>query len=553
MPALTATELLLSRALLALVPARVDGVDVVVVADLEDAAVLVLDDHGRALLRRVGRDVQKVFAFDDAKSAQRWLLARGIDIARPACRLTLETLTKNDAMWTAADVEVVATSTSTALSRAQALAKAIEPLLQRLDDNGHKKVARLECLVTRAFAAVERRGLPIDVDLWRRLVDGEKQKAVAAREKVFELAGHHVERDLFGVPSLNLDAESDVRALLVRATGQTLETTSKYALAALKHPLADAILAFREPWKIVTTYGDSFLQHASDRPVEPDAEGRHIARIRSNFVPLGASTGRVACREPNLQNLPKDQRFHDALRAPAGRRLITADYATCELRIVAELAEDPVFVAAFDRGEDLHSTVATSMFGVKVSKTENSELRQRAKAINFGLVYGMGPGALASSLNVDRAAGEELLARYFKTFPRIRDYLDGAVDVALKKGYSETVLGRRLVYDKATLTGDNARGELSRIMKNMPIQGTSADMTKLAMVRIHERLTGKAGVDADAGLVNTVHDELVVECAEADADRVAELVREEMAGAHSTLLRRVPPLVEVHVGAVWHH
>ena len=549
-----AAELLLSRGLLALVPARVDGVDVIAIASIDDTAVLVLDDHGRSLLRRFGRDVQKVFAFDDAKAAQRWLLARGTDIARPICRLTLETLTKNDAMWSSAtDTQVVATTTTTALSRASSLMQSIEPLLARLDDNGHKKVARLECLVTRAFAAVERRGLPIDVDLWKRLVDGEKQKAVAAREKVYELAGDHVERDLFGVPSINLDAESDVRALLVRATGQTLETTSKYALAALKHPLADAILAFREPWKIVTTYGDAFLQHANDRPDVADAEGRHIARIRSNFVPLGASTGRVACREPNLQNLPKDQRFHDALRAPAGRRLITADYATCELRIVAELAEDPVFVAAFDRGEDLHSTVATSMFGVKVSKTENSELRQRAKAINFGLVYGMGPGALASSLNVDRAAGEELLARYFKTFPRIRDYLDGAVDLALKKGYSETVLGRRLVYDKATLSGDNPRGELSRIMKNMPIQGTSADMTKLAMVRIHERLTGPAGVDADAGLVNTVHDELVVECAEKDADAVAEIVRDEMAGAHSTLLRRVPPLVEVHVGAVWHH
>ncbi len=546
---LNAAALLLGRSLLALVPARADGVDVVVVADLDDdVAVLELDEHGRALLARAARDHRRVFVFHDAKSAQRWLLARDVDVARPVCRLTLEALTRDDTMWTGSDDSGVP-SLQTARTRVSTLLPAIEGLLARLDDNGHKRVARLECLVTRAFAAVEHRGLPIDIDLWQRLVDGEKAKVASARQLVFELAGEHVVRDLFGVPDLNLDSDVDVRALLSRATGQNLESTSKHLLAQLKHPLADAVLAYREPWKIVSTYGDSFLDYA-ERPAALDADGRRIGRIRSNFVPLGASTGRVACREPNLQNLPKDQRFHDALRAPAGRQLITADYATCELRIVAELAEDPVFVAAFDRGEDLHSTVATSMFGVKVSKTENSELRQRAKAINFGLVYGMGPGALASSLGVDRAAGEELLARYFKTFPRIRDYLDGAVDLALRKGYSETVLGRRLVYDKAVVAADNARGELSRIMKNMPIQGTSADMTKLAMVRIHERLAGSSD---DAGIVNTVHDELVVECRTDDAERIAVLVREEMEGAHTALLRRVPPLVEVHVGAVWVH
>jgi DNA polymerase-1 len=551
----TAATLLLSKALLALVPARVDGVDHVVVAAHDGDAVLVLDDHGTALLRRSARNSSRVFVFDDAKATQRWLLARGVDVLRPVCRLTLETLTRNDTMWGGADVDVVASALPTARGRAVRLLDGLEALLQKLDDNGHKKVARLECLVTRAFAAMEARGLPIDVDRWRSLVDEEKQKAAAAKAKVLELAGDHIPRDLFGVAELNLDSEADVRALLVRVTGQALETTSKFTLATLQHPLADAVLAWREPQKIVTTYGDAFLAFAADRPALPDDEGRHIARIRSTFVPLGASTGRVACREPNLQNLPKDQRFHDALRAPAGRVLVTADYATCELRIVAELAEDPVFIAAFDRGDDLHSTVATSMFGVPVSKTENSELRQRAKAINFGLVYGMGPGALASSLGVDRAAGEELLARYFKTFPRIRDYLDGAVETALRKGYSETVLGRRLVYDRSVVTGENARGELSRIMKNMPIQGTSADMTKLAMLRIHERLTPPRldGGTSDAGLVNTVHDELVVECRADDADRVSSLVRDEMEGAHRTLLRRVPPVVEVHVGPVWHH
>ena len=557
---------LLRRSLWGLAAWREDGVDGLHFVSLDpeggNAIDVVVDEQHLPFLSALFLGTERVFVCADAKPLLRWLLRRGLDVARPLCVHTLNLLAKGDLIeqdprtGPADDVfghrggspEVVG-DRGRAHRRAKDALLAVEPLLGRLDDGGERRVARLECLVTRAFAGLEHRGLPIDFDRWRALVDDEKQAAATAKARIFEVAGDLVPRDLFGVAELNLDAEFEVRKLLERATGRTLESTGKAVLASLEHPLADAILAFREPWKIVTTYGDAFLEHVGDIPADADVEGRRIGRLRSTFIPLGASTGRVACRDPNLQNLPKDQRFHDALRAPRGRVLVTADYATCELRIVAELAEDPVFVAAFDRGEDLHSTVASTMFGKPVSKTVNPDLRQRAKAINFGLVYGMGPGALASSLGVDRAAGEALLAQYFKTFPRIRDYLDCSVDVALRRGYSETILGRKLRYPAEQLRADNARGEFSRIMKNMPIQGTSADMTKLAMVRIHERLGGLGR----AGLVNTVHDELVVECDAADGDTIARLVEDEMSEAHRTLLRRVPPSVEVHVGPVWAH
>jgi DNA polymerase-1 len=539
---MTPAELLWSRALLAIVPCRTADADAVVVVAEDADAVVVLDDAGVALLSRVLRRRDRVVVFHDAKPALRWLLTRGVDVARPVCLATLAIL----AGLEPPDHPVtVTTSTSVARERGRAAIAALDGLMARVDERGQKKVARLECLVLRAFTALEHRGLPIHRARWQELVDDEKRAASAARERVFALAGDHVARDLFGTPEINLDAEHDVRALLGRALGHAVDDTSRHTLQALKHPLADALVHWRESQKIVTTWGDAFLANVED----VDDEG--IGRLRSTFVPLGASTGRVSCRDPNLQNLPKDERFHAALRAPSGRVLVTADYGTCELRIVAELASDPVFLEAFSRGEDLHSTVASSMFGVPVSKSQNAELRQRAKAINFGLVYGMGPAALSTSLGVDRATGEELLARYFKTFPRIRSYLEGSVDVALKRGYSETLLGRRLFFDPAVLDGDNARGELSRIMKNMPIQGTSADMTKLAMVRLHERLLDR--FRGRAGLVNTVHDELVVECDAADGDEVATCVREEMEDAHRTLVKRVPPLVEVHVGATWAH
>jgi DNA polymerase-1 len=539
---MTPAELLARRSLVALMPSAPSG-DLleppreVALCALDDSVVLPLDDEGRALLAAWTRRPDRVFLLDEARPALRRLLAAGIDVARPVCRATLERLAGHNVE----DMGQIMRDPTAALERGKQVVHKLEPLLERVEQHGHKKVARLESLVLRAFAALEHRGLPIDADGWKRLVDEEKVKLLVARDEVLALAGPHVPRDLFGHAEINLDADAEVKALLERVLGASkLPDVQRGTLAAIDHPIARALLLYREANKIVSTYGDAFLSRIDPR----------TGRIHATFFPLGASTGRVSSRDPNLQNLPSDERFHKCLRAPRGRMLVTADYATCELRIVAEMARDPVFLRAFEAGEDLHSTVASTMFGKKVSKTENAELRQRAKAINFGLVYGMGAPSLAMSLNVPVDEGERLLQQYFKTFPRIRDYLEGSVDTALRKGFAETLLGRRLVFDKETLSAPNARGELGRIAKNMPIQGTSADMTKLAMVRIHERLVEETPT---AGLVNTVHDELVVECDEADAPAVAEAVRVEMEDAHKTLLRAVPPLVEVHVGPHWMH
>jgi DNA polymerase-1 len=540
----TPAELLARRSLVAIVPAAergdlLDPAEQVGLASLDHTTTLALDADGRALLAAWTKRTDRVFVFDEARPALRRLLRAGVDVARPICRATLERLADGKHVD---DTGQIAREVVSAGVRASQIAHKVEGLLQRVDERGQKKVARLENLVLRPFAALEDRGLPVDVPGWRALVDESRALAQAAKSEVVALAGAHVPRDLFGTPEINLDADGDVRVLLKRALGVEVPDIGKGTLAGLKQPITDALLRYREAQKIVSTYGDAFLSRVDPR----------TKRIHATFVPLGASTGRVASRDPNLQNLPSDARFHRCLQAPPGRMLVTADYATCELRIVAELAGDPVFVRAFDAGEDLHSIVATSMFGKPVSKTENPELRQRAKAINFGLVYGMGPPALAASLGVTLEAGTELLERYFRTFPRIREYLEGSVTTALARGYSETILGRRLTYDREQLESDNARGELGRIMKNMPIQGASADMTKLAMVRVHERLCEEFP-SRSAGLVNTVHDELVVECDEADAANVAAAVQHEMSEAHRTLLKRVPPLVEVQVARHWQH
>lgn len=540
-------DLLARRTPLALVPWAAGGdllmpaTGVALAALDADPVLLDLDDDGRALLNAWTKRRDRVFVLDEARPALRRLLRAGVDVRRPVCRATLEKLA-GDARGVD-DIGQILRDPTAARERAKQIVHKLEGQLARVEEAGHKRVARLESLVLRPFAALEDRGLPVDAPGWKALVDEERANAKKARDELLTHAGAHVPRDLFGTPEINLDSEGEVRVLLERVLGRKLDEQSlaRHTLAQIDHPLVRALLAYREAQKVVSTYGDAFLSRVDAR----------TGRIHATFVPLGASTGRVASRDPNLQNLPADARFHKCLRAPEGRVLVTADYATCELRIVAELSGDPVFRRAFEAGEDLHATVASTMFNKPVSKTENPDLRARAKGINFGLVYGMGPPALATSIGVSLDEGERLLNQYFRTFPKIRDYLERSVDTALRKGYAETVLGRRLTFEREALASPNARGELGRIAKNMPIQGTSADMTKLAMVRVHERLVDETR--GSAGLVNTIHDELVVECDAADGERVAKAVKDEMEEAHRALVKTVPPLVEVHVGPHWHH
>ncbi len=522
---------------------RVEGLAVCAIGEDGQEAVV---DVGSADWRRAAlaaHSHRRVLLFDDAKDEIGRLRREGFDVARPMCRRTLQKLIRQGTPKTdepqapLSDPPPPAADAAAATARARALAASCETLMKRVAAVGHHKVARLECLAVRAFAALENRGMPIDEQGWRDLVLDAKKRAASARTALFEALGDAVPRDLFGEPDLSLESDVDVKAVFERLMGERFESFTKHTLARIEHPAAGALLQYREAQKIGSTYGDAFLEHVRD------------GRIYARFLPLGASTGRVSSREPNLQNLPSDARFHHCLRAKPGFSLVTADYATCELRILADLSHDEAFLDAFAKGHDLHSAVASRLFKQKVTKDENPELRARAKAINFGLVYGMGAAALGSSLELSAKDAEALLARYFDAFPSVASYLEQSVNTALKRGYAETILGRKLMFDPAVVRGPNARGELGRIAKNMPIQGTSADMTKLAMVMVHERLQDFA----DAGLVNSIHDELVVECREEDGDAVAIAVREEMEAAHCSLLKKAPPSVDVHVGPHWAH
>ncbi len=407
------------------------------------------------------------------------------------------------------------------------------PLLRA---EGLLKAAAIEGAASWGFAEMELAGMPIDAAAWKLLVEEADRERAEAKRHLDRLFRDVLSFDLFGAGDLNYDSDQEVEAAL-KKLGVKVEGTRREVLEATGHPAALAVVAYREHQKIVSTYGRRFLEH-----IHPTTR-----RIHTSFKALGAITGRASSSEPNLQNIPATSRFRACFRAPPGRLLITADYAGAELRILAEVSGDPVFVRTFEEGGDLHSIVASRIFQKPVSKNEHADLRARAKAINFGLAYGMGAQGLASQIGSPLDEAEWLLDRYFKAFPSIRGYLERSAHEALRIGFAATLSGRKHWFQDLAQSGAD-EGTKLRVAKNMPIQGTNADMTKLAMARIARAL---AEGEVDAALVNMVHDEIVVEAAATAAERAREIVETEMVSAGHEFIRRVPVVVDTHVGEAW--
>lgn len=415
--------------------------------------------------------------------------------------------------------------------RARGIARLVAAQVPKLRENELVAVSKLEAAAVAPIAAMEHAGMPFDAPRWRSIDKGVREDLEGIRREVAPLLGSG--NDLFGAVQVNLDSDVELKRAL-HAKGYKIENTRRETvLKFLPKPLGPLLARYRELTKLATAYGSAFLEFANDD-----------GRVRPTFEQIGSSTGRMACHSPNLQSMVKDSPHRTCFHTREGRVLVTADYAACELRIIAELSGDPVFAEAFARGDDLHARVASAVFGKKVSKTENPELRQRAKAVNFGLAYGMGAQGLARNIEVHVDEARRILDRYFKSFPRIRSFLERSAADGLARGYARTIAGRRLYLTPDT---PESRGSAERIAKNMPIQGTNADMTKIALARVHTDLRRFR----NASLVNVVHDEIVVECDAADGPAVAEAVRVGMIAAGTQLLRAIPVEVDVAIGEIW--
>lgn len=384
---------------------------------------------------------------------------------------------------------------------------------------GLDRVARLESSFLPVCERLQLAGLPIDLAGWDGVLDEAQRRAEAARQGLASIIG----RDLTGAPAVE-PGERDKLIAYFRSQGFQLKNLSKSVLAELDHPAAKALLVWREASKLTSTY-----ESYTDRQVN--------GRIFGHFEPLGAQTGRMSCGHPNLQNIPAVLR--PCVVAPPGRVLLSADYSGCELRIAAALSGDPEFRAAL-MSADFHSTVASRLFGKPVSKTENPQLRHAAKAINFGLIYGMGAKALAASLKIGTDEARDLLQRYFLGFPGLAAWRERAQQEGARTLTLETVSGRRLKMEKNSGT----------LALNYPVQGGGADLIKWAAVRFDRLLPELPGRPV---LVNMVHDELLVEVDESAAEAVRGALVEAMMGAGVDLFPSVPMAVDSALARRWDH
>jgi DNA polymerase I-like protein with 3'-5' exonuclease and polymerase domains len=416
----------------------------------------------------------------------------------------------------------------------------------RLEKERLEKIASLEFKLVPVVAEMELRGFLIDVERWRRAIDDYRRKAKEVDQKMQEELRPYsraTQKDLFGNHAnvVNLNSPSQIMEAF-RRVGLDLPSTGEEILARHDHPLAKLLLEYREYEKIISAFGDNLLAKINPK----------TGRIHPDYMQIGADTGRFACSNPNLQQIPTDSLFRSCFIASPGHKLVVADYSQIELRIMAELSEDPVFLKAFKEDQDLHALTASQMFGIPLEKI-TKEKRFQAKSINFGLMYGRGAKSLAVQLEVSEEEARKLLDKYFRQYHRVKTLLDSVAREAVRRGYSTTLGGRKRYYEKMTPADPNYERQASYIErqgKNTPIQGTSADITKMALVNIRQRIRKEK---LDAVPIHTVHDEVVVEARTSVAERTAKIVKEEMERAGEELLKKVPVKVEVAISDVWEH
>ncbi|PYO88603.1 MAG: DNA polymerase I [Gemmatimonadetes bacterium] len=321
-------------------------------------------------------------------------------------------------------------------------------------------------------------------------------------------------------------------------TGASTDVEVLEQLAAMGHEVPRLLIEYRELSKLQSTYVDAL----------PGYINAQTGRVHTSFNQTGAATGRLSSSNPNLQNIPvrtpRGGEIRRAFVAPPGHLLLTADYSQVELRLLAHLSEDPAFVAAFQRGGDIHRQTAAVIFGVPEERV-TGEMRARAKTINFATIYGQGALALSRQLGITLDEAKAFIKQYFERFAGVRAWLDRTIDEARQRGFVETLFGRRRYIPELRDRNFSIRAFGERTATNSPLQGSAADLIKIAMIRIHAALDQ---ADVRAKMLLQVHDELVFEIPEAERAVAAALVKREMEGVASL---RVPLVVSVGAGKNW--
>jgi len=419
------------------------------------------------------------------------------------------------------------------------IAAELAPELERLlAKDGSLEVFRaIEMPLVPVLARMERAGVGLDIGVLKELSVETAQSISVLVGEIYELAGTEFTIDSPKQLSEILFEKLGLPSQKRTKTGYSTDASVLATLAPL-HPIADKIVAYRELTKLKSTYIDAL-------PCLLAEDGR----IHTSFNQTVAATGRLSCSAPNLQNIPVRTEFGRRIRAafvPAepGDLIVSADYSQIELRILAHLSQDQGLIEAFTSGADFHAATAARVFGVAVDDVEPG-MRARAKAVNFGIVYGQSAHGLADSLKIPHAEAQSMIDRYYAAYPRVRAYLDETVAAAHRDGYAVTMFGRKRRIPELKSGNFNLRAFGERTAMNHPMQGTAADIMKLAMIEVDRRLrTG----EIRANMLLQVHDELVFEARSDDLGALSSMVTDAMGGVAELA---VPLEVSVASGVNW--
>ncbi|MBI3162133.1 MAG: DNA polymerase I [Chloroflexi bacterium] len=418
------------------------------------------------------------------------------------------------------------------------------PILQKDLErvNGTAILAEIDLPLTPVLADMEMAGVLLDLPFFKEMSDELSKRMAQIEKQVYESVGKafnlNSTQQLSDVLFTHLRLEPPDKG---KKTASGHYSTSADVLESLrgKHPVVDMILENRELSKLKSTYVDAL----------PAAVDSQTGRVHTSYSQIGAVTGRLSSSNPNLQNIPirteEGRRVRNGFIATKGNVLLSVDYSQIELRIVAHMAGDEAMIEAFKAGEDIHATTAAAVFGVDLDAV-TKDMRRHAKAINFGLIYGMSAFGLTRSTDLTLAEAETFVKTYFAKFPGVKKYLDGTRKLAAEQGYVETLLGRRR-YFPALQSKMNVqmKNREEREAINAPIQGTAADIMKIAMLKIPSALKA---AKLKARMLLQVHDELVLECPKDEMEKTARIVQETMANAYPM---SIPLETEARAGKSW--
>ncbi len=395
----------------------------------------------------------------------------------------------------------------------------------------------VEMALIPVLVAMEKDGILLDTGLLREMSRELGQQLLKLEKEIYSSVGHQFNinspqqlgKVLFG--ELRLPQSRKTK------TGYSTEASIMEALRGV-HPIIGFILEYRQLSKLKSTYVDAL----------PALINHKTGRVHTNFNQTGTATGRLSSSDPNLQNIPirseMGNKIRKAIIAPPGTYLLSADYSQIDLRVLAHLSQDPGLIAAFAHDEDIHATTASKLFGIPRDEV-TPEMRRNAKTVNFGVVYGMSDYGLEQATNLSREEAAQFIALYFEKYPGVKEYLEATKEQARKLGYVQTVLGRRRFLPEINSANRMVREAAERMAINAPVQGSSADIIKIAMINLHREMERR---NLKSKMLLQIHDELLFEVPEEEVAEMKSLVAELMPRAFEL---RVPVKIDIKMGKNW--